>query len=79
MVSLPLSSMLYIAFLTNKIMTLFATGTIQTAQIGTISTGMIGSIAPLILIILGIAIAFWIIEIIITNVRKKDNATNNNS
>jgi hypothetical protein len=60
-------------------MTLIATSTIQMSNMGAISNDILSSVAPFVYIILGIAIAFWIIEIIINSTRKKENATNNNS
>jgi hypothetical protein len=71
--------MLYIHISTNKIMTLFPTNTIQMGQMGSTTTNIISSVSPFVFIILGIAIAFWIAEIIIDSVRKKENATDNNS
>ena len=60
-------------------MTLIATGTINVGDIGFISTDMIKAIAPLVLIIIGIQITFYILGLLIDHasvhpVKKEDDS-----
>jgi predicted lipid-binding transport protein (Tim44 family) len=61
---------------------LFSTTSVNTGQFGSVATGLISGIAPFLYLIVGIAIAFLILDIILGIVHRKNEAIkdfNNNN
>jgi hypothetical protein len=58
---------------------LFSTSTNPASGIGSIATSFFSDIAPFVYIILGIALAFLIIDIIMAIVSKDKNVSSNNN